>query len=262
MSWRGFVVSGLPCGAGSTTSGVTGAQVTSAVGVPTFGLMKRKRGGQKGSERTLRTELRTRLESWPRERLLDFAVEQFVADPQLRHVLDEPVGPGGADAALSRNLRRAIDRAMRVQFVDWREAPSYIGRLERLLGDIRSFAEGYPAEGVAVLRYFVKALPQVFDSIADDDELALFCSDLARVALGLAARVAGAGRVVAEELLAAYVAEDYGRFSQVPELLVEAELAADVRREVAAAAEALAIQVTRTDSHKSRELGSLAARLR
>jgi hypothetical protein len=108
----------------------------------------------------------------------------------------------------------------------------------------------------------VKALPQVFDSIADENELALFCSDLASVSLGLAARVAGAARIVAEELLAAYVADEYGRFSEVPELLVEAELPADVRREVAAAAEALAIQVTRRDGHKSRELGSLAARLR
>ncbi|HYO65073.1 MAG TPA: hypothetical protein VEU33_03235 [Archangium sp.] len=210
----------------------------------------------------LRSALRARLETWPRERLLDFAVEQFLADPQLRHVLDEPVGPGGADAALSRHLRRAIDGAMGVRYVDWREVPSYIARLERLLGDIRSFAEGYPAEGVEVLRYFVKALPRVFDSIADEDELALFCAQLATVALGLAARVVGAARTVAEELLAAYVADEYGRFSEVPELLVEAELPAGVRREVAAAAEALAIQVTRSDSHKSRELGSLAARLR
>ena len=60
---------------------------------------------------------------------------------------------------------------------------------------------------------------------------------------------------MAGELLAAYVADEHGRFSEVPELLVEAELPADVRREVAAAAEALAIQVTRRDSHKSRELG-------
>ena len=67
---------------------------------------------------------------------------------------------------------------------------------------------------------------------------------------------------MAEDLLAAYVAEEYGRFAKVPELLLEAELAVDVRQEVAAAAEALAIQVTRKDSHKSRELGSLAARLR
>jgi hypothetical protein len=58
------------------------------------------------------------------------------------------------------------------------------------------------------------------------------------------------------------VADEHGRFAEVPELLVEAELAADVRREVAARAEALALQVTRTDSHRARELGSLAARLR
>ncbi|WPB72740.1 hypothetical protein KYC5002_27170 [Archangium violaceum] len=224
--------------------------------------MNRKHGGQQRHGSTLRAELRARLESWPRERLLDFAVEQFLAEPQLRHVLDGPVEAGGADAALSRRLRRAIDEAMGVQYVDWREVPSYIARLERLLGDIRSFAEGYPVEGVAVLRYFVKVLPRVFDSIADEDELALFCAQLARVTLGLAARVAGAARTVAEELLAAYVADEYGRFSEVPELLVEAELPADVRREVAAAAEALAIQVTRRDSYKSRELGSLVARLR
>ncbi|WP_257450633.1 hypothetical protein [Archangium lipolyticum] len=63
-------------------------------------------------------------------------------------------------------------------------------------------------------------------------------------------------------MLAAYVADEYGRFAEVPELLVEAELPVDVRREVAAVAEALASKVTRRDSHKSRELGSLAARLR
>ena len=236
--------------------------MTFAVGVVRLVPMNRKHGGRERNEPTLRAELRSRLESWPRERLLDFAVEQFLGDPELRHVLDEPAGPEGAHAALSQHLRRTIDRAMGVKYVDWREVSSYIARLERLLGDIRSFAEGYPAEGLAVLRYFVKALPQVFDSIADEDELALFCAQLARVALGLAARVAGAARTVAEELLAAYIADEYGRFSEVPELLVEAELPADVRREVAAAAEALAIQVTRRDSHKSRELGSLAARLR
>jgi hypothetical protein len=262
MNRRGFVVSGLPRGERHTTFGVTRAQVTFPVGVVRLGSMNRKQGGRKGKEPALRDELRTRLESWPRERLLDFAVEQFLGDPELRHVLDEPVGPGGADAALSQHLRRAIDGAMGVQYVDWREVPGYIARLERLLGDIRSFAEGYPVEGVVVLRYFVKALPKVFDSIADEGELAFFCSQLASVSLGLAARVAGAARTVAEELLAVYVADEYGRFSEVPELLLEAELPADVRREVAAAAEALASQVTRRDSHKSRELGSLAARLR
>ncbi|MCY1078579.1 hypothetical protein [Archangium lansingense] len=224
--------------------------------------MNRKHGGREESEPALRAELRARLESWPRERLLDFAVERLLAEPELRRVLAGQRVPIAADAALSQRLRRAIDEAVGVRYVDWRELPSYIGRLERLLGDIRSFAEGYPAEGVAVLRYFVKVLPRVFDSIADEDELALFCSQLARVALGLAARVAGAARVVAEELLAAWLADEHGRFSEVPELLVEAELAADVRREVAAAAEALALQAARKDSHKSRELGSLAARLR
>ena len=260
MNWRGFVVSGLSCGAGHTTLGVTCAQVTFPVGVPTFGPMNRKHGGSEGNEPALRAELRARLESWPRERLLDFAVERLLAEPELRRVLAGQRAP--AEDALSQRLRRAIDAAVRVQYVDWREVPSYIARLERLLGDIRSFAEGYPAEGVAVLRYFVKALPRVFDSIADEDELALFCAQLASVALGLASRVAGAARAVAEELLAAWLADEHGRFAEVPELLVEAELAADVRREVAAAAEALAIQVARTDSHKSRELGSLAARLR
>ncbi|HYO58960.1 hypothetical protein [Archangium sp.] len=224
--------------------------------------MNRKHGGQGGNEPTLRAELRAWLESWPRERLLDFAVERLLVDPELRHVLAGPVGPGGADTALSRHLRQAIDAAVRVRYVDWREVPSYIGRLERLLGDIRSFAEGYPAEGVAVLRYFVKAIPRVFDSIADEDELALFCAQLARVTLGLASRVAGAVREVAEELLAAYIADEYGRFAEVPELLVEAELAADVRREVAAVAKALAIKMGRMDSHKSRELVSLLTRLR
>ncbi|MFY0522450.1 hypothetical protein ACN28I_04295 [Archangium gephyra] len=225
--------------------------------------MNRKHGGREGSVPALRAALRAQLESWPRERLLDFAVERLLVDPELRRVLAAGQrAPAAADAALSQHLRQAIDAAMGVRYVDWREVDSYIARLERLLGDIRSFAEGYPAEGVAVLRYFVKALPRVFDSIADEDELAIFCSDLARVALGLAARVAGAARVVAEELLAAYVADDYGRFAKVPELLVEAELAVDVRREVAAAAEALAPQVARTDRYKSRELGALAARLR
>ena len=151
---------------------------------------------------------------------------------------------------------------MRVRYVDWREVPGYIGRLERLLGDIRSFTEGYPAEGVAVLRYFVKTIPQVFDRIADEEQLACFCRELAEVALVLASRVEGAVREVAEELLAVYVADDYGRFGDVPELLVEAELSRDVRREVAATAEALAVRVTRTNRRKSAELGSLAARLR
>jgi hypothetical protein len=224
--------------------------------------MNRKHGGSEGSEPTLRVEIRARLESWPRSRLLDFAVERFLAEPELRHALDLPEGLPGAGAPLSRELRQAIDRAVRVRYIDWREVPGYIGRLERLLGDIRSFAEGYPTEGVSVLQYFMKAIPRVFDSIADEGELALFCSQLASVALGLASKVAGAAREVAEELLAVYIADDYGRFADVPELLVEAELVADVRREVAAAAEALAIQVTRTNSHKSRELGSLAARLR
>ncbi len=263
MNRRGFVVSGPPCGAGHTTFGVTCAQVTFPVGVLRFGPMNRKHGGREGNVPALRAALRAQLESWPRERLLDFAVERLLVDPELRRMLASgPRAPTATDAALSQRLRRAIDEAVGVGYVDWREVSNYIARLERLLGDIRSFAEGYPVEGVAVLRYFVQALPRVFDHIADEDELALFCSQLARVALGLAARVAGAARAVAEELLAAYVADEHGRFSEVPELVVEAELAADVRREVAAAAEALAIQVTRTDGHKSRELGSLAARLR
>lgn len=229
-----------------------------------FAPMNRKPRGQDGGVPALRAALRAQLESWPRERLLDFAVERLLVDPELRRLLAaRPEGPlPGAEVALSRQLRRSIDRAMGVRYVDWREVASYIGRLERLLGEIRSFAEGYPAEGVSVLRYFVRTLPRVFDSVADEDELALFCAQLAGVTLGLASRVAGAAREVAEELLAAYVADTYGRFAEVPELLVEAELAADVRREVAARAEALAQQVMRTDSHRARELGSLAARLR
>ncbi len=210
----------------------------------------------------MKADLRARLASWPRERLLDFAVERFLAEPDLLQVLHLPVGRSGAGATLSGELRRAIDVALRVQYVDWREVPGYIGRLERLLGDIRAFAEGYPAEGVSVLRYFVKTIPRVFDSIADEGELAFFCAGLVQVTLGLASKVAGAAREVAEELLAAYVADEYDRFEEVPELLVEAELPVDVRREVAAVAEALASKVTRRDGHKSRELGSLAARLR
>jgi hypothetical protein len=227
-----------------------------------FASMSRKHSGQDGGVPALRAALRAQLESWPRERLLDFAVERLLVDPELRRLLARPEGPPGTEAALSRQLRRSIDEAVAVRYVDWREVPSYIGRLERLLGDIRSFAEGYPAEGVSVLRYFLKTLPRVFDSVADEDELALFCAQLARVTLGLASKVAGAAREVAGELLTAYVADEHGRFAEVPELLVEAELAADVRREVAARAEALALQVTRTDSHRARELGSLAARLR
>lgn len=224
--------------------------------------MNRKHGGHDGGVSALRVALRAQLEAWPRERLLDFAVERLLVDPELRRLLARPEGASGAESALSRQLRQSIDEAVAVRYVDWREVPSYIGRLERLLGDIRSFAEGYPAEGVAVLRYFVRTLPRVFDSVADEDELALFCAQLARVTLGLASRVAGAARAVAEELLTAYVADEHGRFVEVPELLVEAELAADVRREVVARAEALALQVTRTDSHRARELGSLAVRLR
>lgn len=224
--------------------------------------MNRKHGGREGSVPALRAALRAQLESWPRERLLDFAVERLLVDPELRRVLAGQRDPATADVVLSQRLRKAIDKAVAVSYVDWRKVPSYIGRLERLLGESRSFAEGYPVEGVAVLRYFVKAIPRVFDSIEDEGELAFFCSDLAEVALGLAAKVAGAARAVAEELLAAWVADEYGRFAELPALLVEAELAADVRREVAAAAEALAIQVSRMDSHKARELSSLAARLR
>lgn len=224
--------------------------------------MNRKHGEGARSEPEVRAELRARLASWTREQLLDFAVEQFLAAPELRHALERPEEPPGAETTLSRELRHAIEGAVRVRYVDWREVPGYIGRLERLLGDIRSFTEGYPAEGVAVLRYFVKTIPQVFDCIADEDELALFCRELAEVALVLASRVEGAVREVAEELLAVYVADDYGRFADVPELLVEAELSGDVRREVAATAEALAVRVTRTNRRKSGELGSLAARLR
>jgi hypothetical protein len=224
--------------------------------------MSRKNGEGVRSEPESRAELRARLASWTRERLLDFAVEQFLAAPELRHALESPEELPGAETTLSRELRRAIEGAVRVRYVDWREVPGYIGRLERLLGDIRSFTEGYPAEGVAVLRYFVKMIAQVFDRIADEGELALFCRELAEVALVLASRVEGAVREVAEELLAAYVADDYGRFADVPELLVEAELSGDVRREVAATAEALAARVTRTNRHKSQALGSLAARLR
>lgn len=236
--------------------------MTSAVGVIKFTPMNRKLHGQDAGVPALRVALRAQLESWPRERLLDFAVERLLVDPELRRLLARPEGAPGAEAAQSRQLRRSIDDAVSVRYVDWREVPNYIGRLERLLGDVRSFAEGYPAEGVAVLRYFVRTLPRVFDSVADEDELALFCAQLARVTLGLASRVAGAAPTVAEELLTAWVADEHGRFAEVPELLVEAELAADVRREVAARAEALALQVSRTDSHRARELGSLAARLR
>jgi len=224
--------------------------------------MSWKHGEGARSEPKLRAELRAKLASWTREQLLDFAVEQFLAAPELRLALERPEEPQGAETTLSRELRRAIEGIVRVRFVDWREVPGYIGRLERLLGDIRSFTEGYPAEGVAVLRYFVKTIPQVFDSIADEGELALFCRELAEVALVLASRVEGAAREVAEELLAVYVADDYGRFADVPELLVEAELSGEVRREVAATAEALAVRVTRTNRRKSGELGSLAARLR
>lgn len=227
-----------------------------------FLLMNRKHGEGARSEPELRAELRARLASWTRERLLDFAVEQFLAAPELRHALERPEELPGAEETLSRELRRAIEGAVRVRYVDWREVPGYIGRLERLLGDIRSFTEGYPAEGVSVLRYFVKTIPRVFDRIADEEQLALFCRELAEVALVLASRVVGAVREVAEELLVAYVADDYGRFADVPELLVEAELSGDVRREVAATAEAFAVRVTRTNRHKSQELGSLAARLR
>ena len=249
-------------GAGEPDSGSHLAHMTSAVGMFKLLAMTRKHDGGAEREPALKVEIRARLASWPRERLLDFAVERFLADPTLRHSLARPEELSGAEATLSRELRQAIDGAMRVRYVDWREVPGYIGRLERLLGDVRSFAEGYPEEGVLVLRYFVKSIPRVFDSIADEDELTLFCRELAEVSLALAAKVAGAVREVAEELLGAWLADDYGRFAKVPELLVEAELSGDVRREVAATAKALAIQVARTNRHKSQELGSLAARLR
>jgi hypothetical protein len=232
------------------------------VGVSTFTAMTRKPGGDEQSEPVSRAEIRSRLASWPRERLLDFAVERLMADPGLRHALTQAEALPGAEATQSQELRRAIDGALGVRYVDWREVPGYIARLERLLGDIRSFAEGYPSEGVSVLRYFVKSLPRVFDSIADEDELARFCRELAQVELALASKVAGAMSEVVQELIAVYVADVHGRFAEVPELLAEAELSGEVRREVAAIAEAIARRVARTDRHKSYALGSLAARLR
>lgn len=236
--------------------------MTSAVGVSTFTAMTRKPVGEEQREPVSRAEIRSRLASWPQERLLDFAVERFMADPELLHALDRAEALPGAEAALSRDLRRAIDGALGVRYVDWQEVPGYIARLERLLGDIRSFAEGYPPEGISVLRYFVKSLPRVFDSIADEDELARFCRALVQVELAFASKVAGVLSDVVQELLAVYVADTYGRFEEVPELLAEAELSGEVRREVAAIAEAIALRVARTDRHKSYALGSLAARLR
>lgn len=174
-------------------------------------------------------ELRRRVLAWPQEKLAGLVLECVERDAELLASVErEIVRERGAGPAAVR-LRADIDRVIEVDFVDERHVAAFCARLDGVLGSIVSLGATDPATALPVAWHFVEAIPSVLDSVQCEDEMGIFCDNLGKAAISLAAKSPPHLRETLTRLLDAYLKDGHGVFNDVPRLVSAARLANDDR---------------------------------
>lgn len=156
-------------------------------------------------------------------------------------------------------LRSNIDDVLCIDFVEWNRVNAYVEDLDRVLVEILSLGKAAPAKALDLIWHFIKTIPNVFNSVHDECELEMFCSELAQWAWSLTKK---AGRPIpdsAARLLEAYAADahDTCRFNDVPRILAETRLNSSQRHAVAEAA----LRTAQAHPKAASELRALADKL-
>lgn len=185
-------------------------------------------------------QIRAELASWPHDELVDFAARKIENDPEEMLRFQALAAGRREPERVQAAIQVAIDRALSVKFVRWNQVSGFVHRLEGILAEVQAWGRGDPHAGFLLTRYFIEAIPKVFDAIDDETELAIFCEDLVRACLKLVVKAREPIQAVAEWLLSVYFADDYYRFGSVPALFVEARLGRRNRETIAALLEARA----------------------
>lgn len=221
------------------------------------------RGG-KGTRRTSagdigQVEVRGEVASWSREQLEQFAVEQILGNAVLRDRLRRKLAVSRSPAVALEQLIADVDRALDIDFIEWRQVRGFIADLEELLSAIEAMAEVASDQAVDAALHFIETIPEVFERVHDECELGMFCSELAKAAVKLAASSSRGIWRVGEKLVEAYLADNYARFDDVPEILAKAPLEKEERKILAGILEGHA---ARLDQFQGARLVAAAHRLR
>lgn len=214
---------------------------------------RRSRAGEIGQ-----AEVRSEVTAWSREQLELFAVEQILGCATLRDRLRRKLAVSRSPADALARLIVDVDRALDVDFIERRQVRKFIEELDELLAAIEAMAEVAPEQAVDAALHFIAAIPEVFERVHDECELGMFCSELATTAVKLTARSSRGIWRVGEKLVAAYLADDYARFEDVPAILAKAPLEKEERKILAGLLEA---QAARLDQFQGARLVAAAHRL-
>lgn len=163
------------------------------------------------------------------------------------------------DAKAAAKIRAAIHNVLCVDFVEWNEVNAYVNELDEVLGQILSLGKSRPAAALDLIWHFIKTIPDVFNSVHDECELEMFCSELARAAWSLRKKAGRSIQDSAARLLEAYAADahDTCRFEAVLEILGQARLNRGERRAIAESAQ----RVAQAHPKAAPELRALADKL-
>ncbi|MBO9539727.1 hypothetical protein J7643_03945 [bacterium] len=204
-------------------------------------------------------EIRRDVAAWSREQLEQFAIVQILSSTVLRDRLRRKLAVTRSPAAALEQLIADVDRVLDVDFIERREVRSFIDDLDELLAAIETMAEVAPEQAVDAALHFLEAIPRVFERVYDECELATFCSELATLAVKLAARSSRGIWTTGQKLVKAYLTDDYGRFDEVPEIMAKAQLDRDQRLALAGILES---EAARLDQFQGARLTAAAHRLR
>ena len=174
-------------------------------------------------------ELHQQVRSWPQEKLAELLLSCLGRDTDLlARVQREIVMARSPGAAVSR-LKADIDNVLNVKFVEWNRVDAYVTRLEHVLASVVSLGKTSAREALGSALYFVERIPSIFDSVHCEDELGLFCDELVRETLKLAARERPMLRDTIARLLDAYMKDGHGQFNNVPERIAATSMNAEDR---------------------------------
>ena len=146
-------------------------------------------------------------------------------------------------------------------YVEWDEASDYVEKLSAVLERIEEAGKSSPSIALDAVLYFIKEIPEVFNSVHDECELGMFCTDLTETAVALGKK-AGGGRLreTAECLIRAYLADatDTCRFNDVPDILAKGWRFKNDKKVVA---EAAVVQAKGAEAREAAVLKALAEKL-
>ena len=152
-----------------------------------------------------------------------------------------------------------IDDVLCIDFVQWNRVNAYMNELDRVLVEILSLGKTAPAKALDLIWYFIKTIPNIFNSVHDEYELGMLCSELAQAAWSLTKKAAWPVQDAVRRLLDAYAADvhDTCRFDEIPGILATTRMNNRMRHEMAE----VALNVAQSHPKATSELRALADNL-